>query len=609
MTEEQPGSDAGVATAPPSMFAIFRKRDFRFLWTGQLVSTIGSSLTDLAAGILIYQRTHSALAVGLMLMATAIPSLIVGLVAGVFVDRFDRKKIMIASDLIRAGLVVSIPFLIQIDILLLYVVVLFASAIKQFFDPAEQSVLPDVASEEELSAANAFLSISSFGSTAIGFAAAGFLASTGDINLAFYVDGVTFVLSAVCIFFVRIAPLVVDETTSVGAVVSNLRAGISMLLGTPILRSTLIVFAPVLFAFGLWNVLLLPFAVGPLGGTEFEYGLQEGLTSLGFVAGSLLMAKYIDRLPEGTWMVVSFAVMGVVGILYGLSSNIWVAIGLVTISGFAQPPSSISRSLVIQRNTPREFRGRVFSAFFVSRDVLFLIGMATAGLADVINIRVLIVIASALLIGAAILAQLMPGLGRPAAEWRKAIQLLRTAPAAAGAAIVRPATVADFERLLGHLPALAVLDDRQRGRFLNGALLREAPPGTTIVTQGDAGDSAFFIIDGRLVAGTPADDGSYRSLATMGPGDFFGEIAALTGSRRTANVVAEEPTTLLEVPAANLRAVMDVPALSSLFLSTLTERLIRTQGADRPRLAGNDQEALRDLRTPRPTVEAVPATD
>jgi MFS transporter, DHA3 family, macrolide efflux protein len=604
MTEEQPGSDAGVATAPPSMFAIFRKRDFRFLWTGQLVSTIGSSLTDLAAGILIYQRTHSALAVGLMLMATAIPSLIVGLIAGVFVDRFDRKKIMIASDLIRAGLVVSIPFLIQIDILLLYVVVLVASAVKQFFDPAEQSVLPDVASEEELSAANAFLSISSFGSTAIGFAAAGFLASTGDINLAFYVDGVTFLLSAACIFFVRIAPMVVDETTSVGAVVSNLRAGVSMLLGTPILRSTLIVFAPVLFAFGLWNVLLLPFAVGPLGGTEFEYGLQEGLTSLGFVAGSLLMAKYIDRLPEGTWMVLSFAVMGIAGILYGLSSSIWVAIGLVTISGFAQPPSSISRSLVIQRNTPREFRGRVFSAFFVSRDVLFLIGMATAGLADVINIRLLIVIASSILIGSAILAQIMPGLGRPAAEWRRAIQLLRTAPAAAGAAIVRPATLADFERLLDRLPALVALDDRRRDRFLQGALVREAPAGTTVVSQGEAGDAAYFIIDGRLVAGTPAEDGTYRSLATMGPGDFFGEIAALTGSRRTANVVAEEPTTLLEVPAANLRGVMDVPALSSLFLSTLTERLIRTQGADRPRLAGNDQEALRDLRTPRPAVEA-----
>jgi MFS family permease len=605
MTDDETAAPA-AAGPPPSMFAVFRKRDFRLLWTGQLVSTIGSSLTDLAAGILIFQQTNSALAVGLMLMATAVPSLFVGLVAGVFVDRFDRKKIMIASDLLRFLIVISIPFLVSVNIALLYVAVILASSVKQFFDPAEQSVLPDVASEEELSAANAFLSISSFGSTAVGFAAAGFLASTGDIAIAFYVDGVTFLLSAACIWFVRIAPLVVEESTSVGAVVQNLRAGVSMLLGTPILRSTLIVFAPVLFAFGLWNVLLLPFAIETLGGSEFEYGLQEGLTSLGFVAGSLLMAKYIDRLAEGTWMVFSFTVMGIVGILYGLSTSIWTAIVLVMISGFAQPPSSIARALVLQRNTPREFRGRVFSAFFVSRDVLFLLGMATAGLADVIDIRLLIIVASSILIVAAVLAQVMPGLGRPAAEWRRAIQLLRTAPGTVAASTVRPATLADFERLVGRLPSLAVLDERRRDAFIAKARFSAVEPGATVVSQGEAGDSAYFVLDGRLVAGTPADDGSYRSLATMGAGDFFGEIAALTGSRRTANVVAAERSELLEVPAATLRGVMDVPTLSTLFLSTLTERLTRTQDADRPRLAGKDQEALRDLRTPKPTVEALP---
>ena len=608
MTEEEQAA-ATPTGPPPSMFAVFRNRNFRYLWTGQLVSTIGSSLTDLAAGILVFQRTQSALAVGLMLMATAIPSLVVGLVAGVFVDRFSRKKIMIASDLIRSALVLSIPFVIQIDIVLLYVVVILASSVKQFFDPAEQSVLPDVATEEELSAANAFLSISSFGSTAIGFAAAGFLASTGEIAIAFYVDAVTFILSALCIAAVRIAPLVVDETTSVKAVAENLKSGLGLLFRTPILRSTLIVFAPVLFSFGLWNVLLLPFAVETLGGTEFQYGLQEGLTSLGFVFGSLLMAKYIDRLPEGTWMVMSFAVMGVVGILYGLASNIFVAIVLVSISGFAQPPSSISRSLILQRNTPREFRGRVFSAFFVSRDVLFLVGMATAGLADVINIRLLIVFASSILIGAAVLTQLMPGLGRPAAEWRRAIQLLRTAPTAAGAvAAVRPATMLDFDKLAMRLPSLALLEGKRRTDFVATAKVREADTGAAIVHQGDAGDAAYFIIEGAVVAGTPNEDGSYRSLSTMVEGDFFGEIAALTGSRRTANVVADKPTMLLEVPASSLRAVMDVPALSSLFLSTLTERLTRTQNADRPRLAGNDQEALRDLRTPKPNVEALPKT-
>jgi CRP-like cAMP-binding protein len=318
------------------------------------------------------------------------------------------------------------------------------------------------------------------------------------------------------------------------------------------------------------------------------------------------MAKYIERLPEGTWMVISFTVMGIVGVLYGLASNIWVAIALVTISGFAQPPSSISRSLVLQRNTPREYRGRVFSAFFVSRDVLFLTGMAVAGLADVIEIRLLIVLASSILIGAAVLTQLMPGLGRPAAEWRRAIQLLRTAPAVAGPATVRPATMLDFDKLAIRLPALALLEESRREGFVAKATVREADTGSTIVAQGDAGDAAYFILGGSVVAGTPDEDGSYRSLSSMGEGDFFGEIAALTGSRRTANVVADQPTTLLEVPAATLRSVMDVPALSSLFLSTLTERLTRTQNADRPRLATNDQEALRDLRTPKPSVEALP---
>jgi MFS transporter, DHA3 family, macrolide efflux protein len=606
MTDEQPAAVAPTGP-PPSMFAVFRNRDFRFLWTAQLVSTIGSSLTDLAAGILIFQKTGSALAVGLMLMATAIPSLVVGLVAGVFVDRYSRKKIMISSDLIRSVLVLSIPFLIQINILFLYVVVILASSVKQFFDPAEQSVLPDVATEEELAAANAFLSISSFGSTAIGFAAAGFLASTGEIAIAFFVDSLTFLFSAACVSFVKIAPMSVEEVTSVRAVVSNLKSGIGVLTRTPIIRSTLIVFAPVLFAFGLWNVLLLPFAVETLGGTEFQYGLQEGLTSLGFVFGSLLMAKYIERLPEGTWMVISFAVMGVVGIFYGLATNIWVAIVLVTISGFAQPPSSIARSLVLQRNTPREYRGRVFSAFFVSRDVLFLMGMAVAGLADVIEIRLLIVIASSILIFAAILTQFMPGLGRPAAEWRRAIQLLRTAPATGGAATVRPATMLDFDKLAMRLPALALLEEPRREKFVASATVREAESGATIVKQGDAGDAAYFILEGSVVAGTPDEDGSYRSLSTMGEGDFFGEIAALTGSRRTANAVVDQPAMLMEVPAATLRSVMDIPALSSLFLSTLTERLTRTQSnADRPRLASNDQEALRDLRTPRPGVEALP---
>ena len=93
----------------------------------------------------------------------------------------------------------------------------------------------------------------------------------------------------------------------------------------------------------------------------------------------------------------------------------------------------------------------------------------------------------------------------------------------------------------------------------------------------------------------------------MRPGDFFGEIAALTGSARTADVVADADLTIMEVPADALRATMVVPEIQKLVLSTLTSRLMRTEASDLPRLAGVDQSALRDLRTPRPDVGETPA--
>jgi CRP-like cAMP-binding protein len=151
-----------------------------------------------------------------------------------------------------------------------------------------------------------------------------------------------------------------------------------------------------------------------------------------------------------------------------------------------------------------------------------------------------------------------------------------------------------------------VLDDRRRNAFIERAKVSEAEPGTTVVRQGDPGDSAYFVLDGRLVAGTPSEDGSYRALSAMTAGDFFGEIAALTGSARTANVVVDETATLIEVPAETLRALMGIPELSQLFLSKLTERLVRTSTADLPRLASIDQQTLRDLRSRVPGTEPVP---
>jgi MFS family permease len=390
----------------------------------------------------------------------------------------------------------------------------------------------------------------------------------------------------------------------VAVIFDNLKVGMRTLFGTPIIRSLFIVGAFMFIAFGLWNVLLLPFSITVLGASEFEYGLQEGLTSVGFVIGSLLMARFSRLLPEPAWIVFSLATMGVLGILYANSTSVPVAIFIVALSGLAQPPSSVSRSVLLQRNTPREMRGRVFSAFYVMRDIIFLIGMAGAGLADFVEIRLLIIFASCLLFVSAAFTLVAPGLGF--STWGAAARRLRSAEGPGLAASPsRAATLADFDRLAVRLGVFNQLSLDQRIAFVHEASVREVPGGTKIIEHGDEAMSAFFILDGSTTAGIPADDG-YHGLSTMNAGDFFGEIGALTGSVRTADVVADVDSTLLEVPSDALRATMAVPEIQKVVQSTMSSRLQRTDAADLPRLAGVGQAELRDLRTPRPSVEALP---
>ncbi len=586
----------------PSSTAVFRKPDFALLWLAQLVSTAGSSLTDLAAGILVYERTGSAFLVGATLMSAAIPTVVIGIVAGVFVDRWDKRRVMAVTSMLQAGAVVVIPLLVGIHIALLFVALLVNAALRQFFDPAYQSLIPEIATDEELAAANAYLSIASFGSTAVGFAGAGLLASALSVDWAFWIDAATFVFAAGCILLlrVRIPTEVPEEPTSVGVVVANLRVGLATIWRTPTLRSLLAVGVPGFFAIGLWNVLLLPMAIKELHATEFQYGLQEGLTSIGFVVGSLLMARWSERLPTGLWVFIGAAGMGVSGLGYAVSPTIRIAIFFAVLSGALNSPMSVARQTLLQRNTPRELRGRVFAALFTMRDVVFLVGMGSAGLADVIDVRVLLAASSVILLAVGLVSLVAPGIGRPAAEWRRGLAALRAAEAAegaeAGAPASRPATATDLVRLVTVMPTLAKLSEHQRRALLAHATVRDVPADTRLVTRGEVATSAAFILSGQAAAGI-AEDEAYRVLSVMGPGDVFGEIAALTGSARTADVVAVEPTTLMELPGEALREVMVVPEVSRLLLATLRERLLRTDQTDLPRIASLDQECLRELRT------------
>ena len=590
--------------ASPSPFAVFRNRNFSLLWSGQFVETMGNSLTSIAASIYVFRETNSALSVGLMLMATAAPSLLVGLFAGVFVDRYDRRKIMISADMLRAILVALIPVLVPLSVVWLYVIVMLISAIGQFFDPAHESILPEVASDEELAAANSLIAISSFGSTAIGFAAGGLIAAAANLDWAFYFNALTFLFSAVCVFLIRIKPIQAEEDTSVAVVVENLRAGVRQLFNTPVLRSLFSVQVVVLISFGLSNTLLLPFALTALKATEFEYGLQEGLTSIGFVVASLLMAKAFDRLQAGAWLAISFLGMGLIGIVYSFLDSVPWAIALIAFSGFFNAPSSIGRRLIVQRATPPEMRGRVSSAFFVARDVFFLIGMGAAGLADYMDLRLLYLISALMLVAAGLAILFMPELGQSRAQWRRTLDLLRGVEAAPRLGAGRPATLSDVERFIEQLPLLSRMTSKERAQLASDTLVAEAPGGKIITYRGETSDVAYFILKGSVGAGFMQDD-EYVILRYLKAGEFFGEVAALTGMQRTANIITEEDSEFLILPSKVMKRLTGQNAALNVMLhATIGERLSLTE---LPRGTGFDQQLLRDLRTSQPDMKEEPA--
>jgi len=425
-------------------------------------------------------------------------------------------------------------------------------------------------------AANAMMTISLYGAVTIGAAAGGLIASLSTLTTAFVLDAISFILSALCIAWLDVAPLASKEHAgSDGAsALQNLRAGLAFVRGTPVLRSLVVVFGLTFVDYGLTNSLILPFIKRAQRGTDFQYSLVEALFAVGFVAGSLIMANVTDRLHAGQWIGISILGMGVFTVGMALGHRVWVVIACSAMIGLLNAPSYLGRQLLIQRTTPREIRGRVSSVFFVLRDTGLMIGMAAAGLADLVDVRLLLLITAFGLIACGALSLILPGLGQRTAEWRHILAMLRTPPE--GRAVLglgRVAELSDIDRLCVHLPAMAHWTRSQRQALAEQTRVFDVEPGTAIVRQGERTNMAYFLLRGRTVATRSADGGANKILDFHNPGDFFGEIAALTNLPRTANVLAEQPSAVLQVPAPVLRSMSLDPKINRVLLARMNERM------------------------------------
>jgi CRP-like cAMP-binding protein len=249
-------------------------------------------------------------------------------------------------------------------------------------------------------------------------------------------------------------------------------------------------------------------------------------------------------------------------------------------------------------------RGRVSSVFFVARDVFFLIGMSAAGLADLIDVRLLYFVSACMLVLAGTFVLFIPDLGQSAAQWKRTFALLRGVEAAPRLGAGRPATMVEVERFISHMPELVGLSPKERAALASDTLVAEAPGGKVVVYRGETSDAAYFILKGSVGAGFIKDD-EYVILNYLRENDFFGEVAALTGGQRTANIITEEASEFLIIPSKVMRRLTDrFAGLREMFHTTITERLSLTE---LPLGGGLDQQLLRELRTAQPDTETKPA--
>ncbi|MEX1287237.1 MAG: MFS transporter [Acidimicrobiia bacterium] len=365
-------------------------RDFRFLWGAQVVSFFGDALTTMGLLFLVQRAVGGTAAVAGVLIANALPFLLVGLVAGVWVDRLDRKAVMIWSDVIRAGLVLLIPVVGADRLWLLYVLVFIHASVGTFFAPARTALIPRIVPSAGLPAANGLAEATRPVALVLGTATAGLLVGVFDGFVAvFTLDALTFLVSAVFVGRVATSGRSATPTTAgIRAVAAELGAGFATVARNRILLGVLVGGAVAMFGLGATNALAVPFVIGELGLAETWFGLIEGAQTVGLVVAGSSLGWLSRRL--GLQRIVSLA-LAAVGVLVALLSQVTGLPGLVVLFlaiGLGVAPLTGSVSTLLQRETPPELLGRVAASLNATVTGASVGSMAVAAtLAGLVGVR------------------------------------------------------------------------------------------------------------------------------------------------------------------------------------------------------------------------------
>lgn len=415
------------------LIATFRHRDFALLWVAGLVSVAGDFALIAALPLHAYALTGSAAATAGVFAATLLPQLALGSVAGIFVDRWDRQRTMIAADLLRAGLLLPLLAVGSADLLwVLYLVRLATGTLGLFFAPAESALLPRLVDESHLVTANALNALNDNLGRLVGPAVGGVLYATGGLGAVVFVDAASFAISAGLIALIRTRTrperqaTVAEAASPWARLGEEWRAGLYVIGRNRAISAVFLSLGIALLSEGTFEVGFTPLVIDVFAGGPRGVGFILSAEAVGGILAGAVVARLAQRLSPrllyiGGLIGLGFADLGMANSTAFVDPGgpaVALASCFMALAGVPVVALQAGFTTIVQAETMDEFRGRVFGAFGTLQGFCVLIGLTIGsvaidryGVVPVVSIGALMSVVG----GAVALARLPQNAGQVAA--------------------------------------------------------------------------------------------------------------------------------------------------------------------------------------------------
>jgi MFS transporter, DHA3 family, macrolide efflux protein len=363
-----PSATVPTGTEPPSYRRTLGNRPFFLLWTSQLVSQSGDYIFEVALLWLVLELTGSAFAVAIVVTGTILPGVVLGPFLGVYIDRWDRRRTLVATNVVQGVVVAALSGLViagQANLFGLFVVVLMLGAGATTVRVATLAYVPSVVSVTDLPPANSLLSVSGSMNQILGFSIGGVFVALLGVTLPIEYDAVTFFAAAALLLLIPRGKVAPDPAAPAAGnrFRAELNEGFAFIRRNRFMVEIITIGVLVNFFGNGIAALFAPYAAFVLHGGPAVYGFLGAFVALGSLVGAGVMGRVNTRRSAGRYLFAGGMAVGAVVFVLGLAGDLPTALALMLALGVTLAVTNIPISVVLQAKVPGRLLGRVGAAF------------------------------------------------------------------------------------------------------------------------------------------------------------------------------------------------------------------------------------------------------